>query len=357
MSPGLEKISVSEATPLVSIIILNYNGAQWLTRCIESLGTQTILKQLEVILVDNNSSDDSVAVARPLLAKLPAASILKNSENLGFCAGNNSGARVACGKYLFFLNNDTWLEPECMERLVTGTEELGAVAATPMVLNYPDDSFQDFGFYGFDIFGLPSPSDAARQSREIFIPGGCAYLIRRDVFERVGEFDAAFFIYSDDADLAWRLAVAGHTAAGVVPARLHHRGAAGVNPAGGIQTLEFRTTDKKRYLSNRNCLLTILKNAEHFLLVTVPLQIALLFIESLVGAFILRRWSFVRASFWEAVRDCWRMRRHVLAERKRIAQFRQRSDFAMLRFLRWKPNRWFEIKRLFQFGLPKVDAR
>ena len=357
MESQIENFGRTDGQPLVSIIVLNCNGAGWLPKCFETIKAQTILGQIEAIMVDNNSTDDSVAVARRLLADFPCARIVRNSANLGFCEGNNSGARAANGRYLFFLNNDTWMETDCLERLIAGTEKLGAVAATPYVLNYPDNSYQDFGFYGFDLFGLPSPSSPVIASREIFIPGGCSYLIRADVFNLVGMFDADFFIYSDDADLAWRLGIAGYKAAGIFEAKLHHRGAAGVNPAGGIETVEFRTTDKKRFLTNRNSLLTLLKNGQHLLLLPVIPLIALLFLESLVGCVILRRWSFVRASFWDALRDCWRLRGQLREHRRAAAKFRKRSDFWMLRFFRLKLNRWFEIKRLFQFGLPRVDAR
>ncbi len=357
MASQIETFGKTDSQPLVSIIVLNYNGAGWLPKCFGTIQNQTIVRQIETIMVDNSSTDESVAVARDLLKNFPLARIVRNDSNLGFCEGNNSGARAATGRYLFFLNNDTWMEPECMEQLIKGTEKLGAVAATPYVLNYPDSSFQDFGFYGFDIFGLPSPSKPETSSRNIFIPGGCSYLIRTDVFNLVGRFDGDFFIYSDDADLAWRLTIAGHHAAGIFESKLHHRGAAGVNPAGGIETLEFRTTDKKRFLTNRNALLTILKNGQHILLLTVIPQVCLLFLETLVGCVILRRRSFFAASFLNPIADCWRMRAKIGEHRRAAAKFRKRSDFAMLQFFRWKLNRWFEIKRLFRFGLPRVDAK
>lgn len=357
MAAQIEKFGAFNSEPLVSIIVLNCNGANWLPKCFETIRAQTINSQIETIMVDNNSSDDSVAVARKWFEKFPAATIVRHSENLGFCEGNNSGSRAACGHWLFFLNNDTWLEPDCMEKLVAGTVKMGAAASTPLVLNYPDNSYQDFGFYGFDIFGLPSPSATATQTREIFIAGGCSYLIRADVFNEVGMFDAVFFIYSDDADLSWRVWIAGHKVAGIFEARLHHRGAAGVNPSGGISTVEFRTNDRKRFLTNRNCILTLLKNGQWILLLLTILLIPLLFMESLAGAVVLRRWSFAKGSFWDVLHDCWRLRGHILKERRRIAGFRKRSDFWMLRFFKWRPNRWDEVKRAFKFGLPRVDAR
>jgi GT2 family glycosyltransferase len=357
MEGNIERFGRANGQPLVSIVVLNCNGAAWLPKCFDSIKAQTIIGQIETVMVDNNSSDDSVAVARKLLGDFPNACIVRNSENLGFCEGNNSGARAAKGRWLLFLNNDTWLEPDCMEKLVAGTEKLGAAASTPLVLNYPDNSYQDFGFYGFDLFGLPSPSAIATGTREIFIAGGCSYLIRADVFNQLGMFDAEYFIYSDDADLSWRVWLAGYKVAGIFEARLHHRGAAGVNPSGGITTVEFRTNDRKRFLTNRNCLLTLLKNGQHVLLLTIIPLIALLFLESLAGALLLRRWSFARASFWSVLRDCWRLRGHVLRKRREVASFRKHSDFWMLRFFKLRLNRWDEVKRTLKFGPPRVDAR
>jgi len=357
MESHVERFGRTDGQPLISIVVLNCNGANWLPKCFESIKTQTIIGQIETIMVDNDSSDDSVAVTRKLLADFPSACIVRNSENLGFCEGNNSGARAARGRWLLFLNNDTWLEADCMEELIAGTEKLGAVASTPLVLNYPDNSYQDFGFYGFDIFGLPSPSAIATGTREIFIAGGCSYLIRTDVFNKIGMFDAEYFIYSDDADLSWRVWLAGHKVAGIFEAKLHHRGAAGVNPSGGITTVEFRTNDRKRFLTNRNCLLTLLKNGQHILLLPVFPLVALLFVESLVGSLLLRRWSFARTSFWSVLHDCWRLRGHVSRQRKMAATFRKHSDFWMLRFFKLRLNRWDEVKRTVKFGPPRVDAR
>jgi GT2 family glycosyltransferase len=357
MAEPIERFGTGARAPLLSIIVLNCNGAGWLPKCFETIRQQTIIDQIETIMVDNQSTDNSVDVGREYLAKLPCAAMVRLAVNQGFCGGNNAGARAATGRWLLFLNNDTWMEPDCMEKLIAGTEKMGAAASTPLVLNYPDNSFQDFGFYGFDLFGLASGSGNATHTREIFIAGGCSYLIRNDVFNQIGMFDAEYFIYSDDTDLSWRVWVAGYKVAGIYEARLHHRGAAGVNPSGGIETVEFRTTDKKRFLTNRNGILTLLKDCRHILLLTVIPLIMLLFVESFVGAVLLRRLSFARASFWSVLADCWRLRGHIWRERKRVASFRKRSDFWMLRFFRLRPNRWFEITRLFKFGMPRVDKK
>jgi GT2 family glycosyltransferase len=340
--------------PLISVVILNYNGAKWLERCLASLREQTIFDQIEVIVADNLSTDGSDRLAEKLVRGWPNGRFVQNGENLGFCEGNNRGVRSATGNYLFFLNNDTWLEPACLEILLQETEQAGADVATPLVLNYDDATFQSLGAGGFDVFGLATARLPHAQTREVLMPEGCSYLIRRDLFETVGQFDAELFMFADELDLSWRIWIAGHKAVAVPAARLHHRGAANVNPKGEGAVVEMRTSDTKRYFANRNNLLVLLKNAQHILLLLALLQIGLLAAEAIVGLFLVRRWRFIKRSYLDALADCWRLRRHILTERRRVRKFRRRSDWWMLRFLRWRPNRWDELRRLRQFGLPKV---
>ncbi len=333
-------------SPLVSVLISNQNGTMWLPKCIETLRQQTIADRMEIVVSDNASTDESVAMARKLLEGFPGGIVIENGKDLGFTGGNNSAAKASSGKYLFITNNDVWLEPDCLEKLVAGTEAVKANGSTPLVLNYGDDSYQDLGFFGFDPFGLPSPSHQVAETREVFIPGGCAYLIERELYNKIGGFDEALYMYAEEVDLSWRLWVAGGRTVAVPASRIHHRGAAGVNPAGGAQATEFRTNDQKRFLTNRNTLLTVLKSGHSLLLLLVPIQIAFLILESAACVILLKRLSYFRKAFLEALADCWRMRKHICAERKRIAGFRQRGDLWMLRFFRLMPNRWFEVKRI-----------
>jgi len=342
--------------PLISVIILNYNGAKWLERCLASLRQQTMFGQTEIIVADNRSSDGSDLLAEKLVRDWPNGRFLQNGSNLGFCEGNNRGARIATGKFLFFLNNDTWLEPDCLEVLLRETERASADAATPLVMNFDDDSFQSLGAGGFDLFGLSTARISHPDTREVFMPEGCSYLIRREWFEKLGGFDAEFFMFADEFDLSWRLWMTGGKAMAVPAARLHHRGAANVNPKGGGAVVELRTSDTKRFFTNRNSLLVLLKNAKNVLLLLALLQLGLLALEMVVGLVLVRRWGFIKRAYLDAVADCWRLRGHILAERARLGPLRRRSDWWMLRFLRKRFNRWDEILRLRKYGLPKVTA-
>ncbi|HVM50695.1 MAG TPA: glycosyltransferase family 2 protein [Candidatus Acidoferrum sp.] len=343
------------AAPLLSVVVLNYNGARWLERCVNSLHGQTICGQIEVILADNVSTDGSAQVGKRLMEAWPGGRFVQHGQNLGYCEGNNRVAALARGEYLLFLNNDTWLEPNCLEVLLAEVQRAGAAAAGPLILNYEDDSFQSLGAFGYDIFGFTSTRAESAVTREVFMPEGCAYLIRRDLFEQLGGFDSQFFMFADELDLSWRVWVSGHRVIGVPSARLHHRGAAQVNPAGGGAAVEFRTSDTKRFYSNRNGVLVLLKNARNVLLLLVPLQLGWLAFEAAAALLLVRRWGFVRRAYLDAIADVWRLRGHVRAERKRIRQFRRRGDLFMLRFLRLRLNRWDEVQRMRRHGVPKVS--
>jgi hypothetical protein len=344
------------AAPEISVVVLNYNGAAWLDRCLTSLAAQTMAARMEVIVADNASTDRSDLLAADLLQDMPGWRVVRHGRNLGYCGGNNGAAREARGRYLLFLNTDTWLEPDCLEHLLAEVQVAKAVAATPLVMDYRDDTLQSVGESGFDVFGLPcGPADGSRR-REVLIANGPALLVEAAWFHRLGGFDAEFFMYADEFDLCWRVWLAGGRVVLAPSAHVHHREAMAVSPADDQPWIN-RTSDTKRYYANRNDLLVLLKNGQHLLLLLVPLQLALLAVEAAAVSVVVRRWSFVRRAYLEAIRDCWRLRRHILAERRRVRAFRQRSDWWMLRFLRPQLNRGRELRRFLRSGLPQVDSK
>lgn len=340
----------------VSIIILNYNGATWLPRCIQSLIQQTVFSHSEIIVADNTSTDGSDRLSEQLLAGVPNGLFIQNGCNPGFGAGSNLAVKRASGKYLFFLNPDVWLEPDCLELLYQRAEATKAAAAGLLILDYDDDSFQSSGATGFDLFGHIVAPRPGQVPDVLFVCVGF-YFIRRETFDRVGGYDGALFLYGEELDLSWRVWLAGETIIHVPTARLHHRGAAAVNPKGGTKVVELRTSDSKRFYANRNHLLTISKNAQHILLLLLVPALLVTILEGLIGAVVFRRWSFFSQTCWAAIRGWWQLRGHVSAERRRIRTFRKRGDFWMLRFFSWRLNRWEELQKMRNLGLPKVDSR
>jgi GT2 family glycosyltransferase len=345
------------AQPVLSVIIINYNGAPWLERCLDSLRRQTIYPQIEIIVADNASEDQSGLLAAKIMRGWPNGKVIQHATNLGYSEGNNRATQDARGRYLFFLNNDTWLETDCLERLLNTTIDLGATAAAPLVMDYVDDTVQSTGVGGFDIFGFTSNQSDRSASHEIFMAGGCSLLIEAEVFRRLGGFDAEFFMYADEFDLCWRVWAIGGRVILEPAARVHHRGSPAVNPRGNDQLVENRTSDTKRFYANRNGLLVLLKNCQHVLLALVLLQLLVLAAEASFMGLVSHRWRHVRRAYGGALLDCWRLRGHILAERRRLRSMRRHGDWWMLRFLRWRLNRWDEFLRWRRFGIPKVDAR
>mgnify|MGYP000946535011 CR=1 FL=1 len=347
--------SGSSSNLLLSVVILNYNGARWLARCLESLRGQTIFDRIEVWIADNASQDGSDQLAQELLRGWTNGHFVQNGGNFGYCEGNNLGARDASGKYLLFLNNDTWMAPDCLEVLGATLEGLQAGAGSPQILNYQDQELQGYGRSGFDLFGYYSNQEDVDVATELFIAPGCAYCIRRDLFWKLGGFDPEFFMYADETDLSWRVWIAGERVVTVPQAKLYHWGAGASAPASGSEPAVFRTSQFSRFHTNRNALLVLLKNTQHVLWLLVPAQLLSLTAEAVFMCLVTRNFSFVRHAYWNALMDCWRKRAHVKTERRRIAGFRRRGDFWMMRF--WKPLKWEKFQealRMFRQGLPKI---
>ena len=346
------------SAPKISVIVLNYNGVQWLDRCFESLEKQTIFADLEIILTDNNSTDDSVKFTEAWLARSGAKGrVVQNGANLYYCGANNNGAAAGTGEFFLFLNNDTWLETDCLEQLYQRVQAAKADAATPLVLNYDDNAFQNNGASGLDVFGMTTHQAPTASVTEVFACCGCSLLVRAEMFRKIGGFAAELLIYADETDICWRVWIAGGKAVTVPQARLHHRGAAVANPVGGSKPVEQRTTDTKRFLANRNGLLFIAKNARNLLLVMLVSQLLLLLVEAVYSLLITRRWSHIRKSYLGAIAAAFKMLPHIREWRRKISGFRQHGDFWMLRFLRLVPCRFVEAKNLLKLGTPKIDPK
>jgi N-acetylglucosaminyl-diphospho-decaprenol L-rhamnosyltransferase len=340
--------------PVISVIILNYNGEKWMTRCLESLRDQTVFGQLQVIVADNASSDGSDQLAERLLSDWRNGLFVQNGANLGFGAGSNRAVENAQGKYLFFLNPDVWLEKDCLEKLLAEAERTQIKAAGLVVLDYDDDTLQTRGATGFDILGQLVPARTGQVPSRLFAACGF-YFIERETFNLLGKFDENFFLYGEENDLSWRIWISGGDIIHVPAARMHHRGAALANPRGGTKIVEVRTNELKRFYANRNNLLVLLKNCQHLLLGLAFFNVCWLMVEGLAGCILLRRPSFLRHSCLAPIADCWRLRRHIFRERRKMAALRRRSDFWMLRFLSHRFSRGEDIRRILKLGLPKVD--
>lgn len=257
----------SEA-PLVSVITVNLNGRAHLEALLDSLATQRYpAERLEILVVDNGSTDDSIAF---LTAAYPHVKILANQENEGFARPNNLAAALAQGRYLALINNDMKLDPDWLERMVEFLESgpPDVACAGSRILNW-DGSATDFikGEMAFNGIGfqpgygaLVNSPEAHEFPDELLFACGGALMIRKDVFLGVGGFDEDYFAYYEDVDLGWRLWVLGYRVRFCPEAVAYHR------HNGTSSRFEAH---RKTVLLERNAMFSLLKNYEDGALASV----------------------------------------------------------------------------------------
>ncbi len=211
----------------VAIVVPNWNGADSLAGCLDSLLGQS--DKAHIIVVDNGSRDGSLK----LLEKYPAVEIIKHEHNLGFAGGVNSGFRKAMTDgctYVATLNNDAVADKHWLKYLVAALDDnpkLGIV--TSKILNADGTALDSTGDY-YTVWGLPYPrgrgeTDLGKydDATEVFGASGGASLYRVKLLEEIGLFDEDFFAYYEDVDLSFRAQLAGWKVGFVPDAVVNHQ--------------------------------------------------------------------------------------------------------------------------------------
>jgi GT2 family glycosyltransferase len=267
--------------PLLSVIIPHYNGVHYLSPCFNALQKQTY-RQLEIILVDNGSSDESVAFTRQ---EFPEIRVIELGRNFGLTGAINLGIEQAQGDIIVPLNNDTEVAAGWAQALVDHIQAFpdAGIIASKMLLFSERDKLHSAGD-GFGRDGIPInrgvwQKDEGQFDQDTYIFGGCggAVAYRRTMLAEIGAFDEDLFMYLEDVDLNWRAQLAGYKAVFAPGAVVYHH----LSATGGGVTASFYT--------GRNTIYVLAKN--------------------LPGALFRRYWfKIIRAQlkiFWEAVR-AWR---------------------------------------------------
>lgn len=240
------------SSPLLSIIIPHYNGVHHLYTCFKALRCQTY-PHLEIILVDNGSTDDSVALVR---RDFPEVNVVELGQNLGLTGAINRGIELARGQIIVPLNNDTEVTPAWAQALVEAinAHPKAGIIACKMLLFTERDKLHSAGD-SFGVDGIPVnrgvwQKDEGQFDDDIYIFGGCggAVAYRREMLEDIGLFDEDLFMYLEDVDLNWRAQLAGYQAVFAPKAAVyHHLSATG----GGVIA---------SYFTGRNTLFVLAKN-------------------------------------------------------------------------------------------------
>lgn len=244
--------------PGVSAVVCNYDGEAYLEECLRSILAQEGLD--EVLVVDDASTDGSVALVR---RAFPAVRVIELAENSGPCAARNRGMREARHRFVLAVDNDAVLRPDVLPRLRAALEERpdASVAMTRSVLydepdrvHYDSGDFHYVGLLALRNFYTPLSEAVGEGVVETSALIGICALLDRDVVLGAGGYDEAFFYLAEDYELAYRLRMAGETLLSVEEALVLHRG--------GTAGLSFRGggyPEKRAYLHARNRLRILFK--------------------------------------------------------------------------------------------------
>ena len=190
--------------PLVSIIILNYNGKTLLKMFLPFI-YELDYPNYEIIVVDNASHDDSISF---LTENFPDVKIVKNCQNLGYGAGNHQGVINANGEFFWFLNTDIEVKKDSLLELMTFMKNRNDVGIScPAIYFYHDRNKLQCAGINFNKFGYlrgVQKLDNSKLPLEVSYASGAALLIRKNVYFEIGGFDEDIFMYGDDIDLSFR---------------------------------------------------------------------------------------------------------------------------------------------------------
>lgn len=189
------------------------NGKKYLKKCLKSLKSQTY-KDYEIIVIDNNSSDDSVIY---LKEHYPEVRVIELDRNTGFAYAVNTGIKHSLGDFIFLLNNDTETEEKCIELLVESINRSNNIFSVNSKMiqfndrNLIDDAGDEYNAFGWAFKrGYNNSIDSKEEPARVFTTCAGASLYRRSVFDEIGYFDDVFFAYLEEVDIGYRSNIHGY---------------------------------------------------------------------------------------------------------------------------------------------------
>lgn len=218
--------------PLVSVIIVTYNGKNLLQECFSHLGKSSY-KNAEVIVVDNASTDDTLTFLKDRKLFGKKVIVVRNKKNEGFAAGNNRGVEKAKGDFLLLLNNDALVTPDTVEILAETLENNSSVAVVqPKIIFSETKKLQSgsafltpLGFLQYVGYGNDPKKAMFNHEEKIFSGNGACLLIKKDIIDKIGLFDEDFFAYYEETDFCHRVWLSKHEVLYQPKAIIYHKGA------------------------------------------------------------------------------------------------------------------------------------
>lgn len=259
---------MSPATPLISIITLNYNQAGVTLDFLES-AKKLHYRNFEILVCDMASAEDVTKIIQP--EKFPNTRLLLSKENLGFAGGNNWGMRQARGDYFFIVNNDTVMNEDLLDKLLKPFSEDSKIGVTSPKIMYYDhpDTIQYAGFYPMNKYtgrtSIKGEWEKDKGQHNVSGPTsgshGCAMLVKKEVVDSTGMFPEKFFLYYEEWDWSARILAAGYKIWYTADATIYHKESMSVG----------RNNPMKVYYHTRNRILYMRRNTHWYQLIVFSL--------------------------------------------------------------------------------------
>ena len=309
----------NDSSPLVSIIILNYNAGNLLLNCVDSVFKSTY-PNFEVLVVDNISTDNSHIVCKEKFEKIH---LIKNKENLGYCEGNNVGIRNADGEFIVILNPDTIVEPDWLNHLMSAYSKFGEGLYQPkffslnekLVLQSTGNMLHIFGF-GFARDKGKINDKKMESVEKINYASGTCLFTSKIVLDKIGLLDPFLFLYHDDLDLGWRAAQIGINSFYVPQSIIYH-----------AESYSIKWSSKKFYWLERNrkyCLLTHYSKETY-----AKMRLSLFLVDVCVWLFYLSK-GFLGAKI-KAELDIFRNRKAIKIKYNQLEKIKIISDKELIK--------------------------
>ncbi len=335
---------------LVSIVIVNYNGAKYLKKLFESLLNQTFT-DFQIIFVDNASSDNSLQIAHEFFSsKALDIFLIENRENTGFCVGNNMAFSIASGDYVVLLNNDTYVEPDWLDELIKRVQfkDSPGIVVSKIITN----GLPNYGSF-FDIYGA-SLARSSPTDQNFFYGCGASLLIKKELIQKTGGLDPDFFMYKDDPDICWRVKLLDQNIVCAQKSTCYHlkpSSDGAVNANLDMPVWEFR------YAHARNRFRLLLKNYSCYnLLKRLPVVFLIVNLRALFLSFrnknSLYITEFLKGILWNL-----KVLKGTLQLRQKIQTMRKVSDKQIEKYLITYSLELWSLKLLFCRLTPKRERR
>lgn len=315
---------------LVSVNIVNWNGLNFLSNCIESIKSQTY-KNIELNIIDNNSTDGSVDF---LSGKYPEIKLARNIQNEGFSRAHNQAIRMSSGDYILPLNFDIILNPAFVEEIVKAIEsssEIGIVSGKLYILR-DSEKTNIIDSTGIIMHGM-FPADRGQNGIDsgqynsadhVFGASGAAPLFRREMLEDIKlnkeYFDEDFYIYVEDVDICWRAQLYGWKALYAPTAiAYHHRGATRQNDS--VMEVDYLL------IGYRNRYWAIIKNAILFNLLKNLLWLSIIESRFYLSNILQKNYFIFKVPFMVLSGVSRMLAKRIMIHKKRRASFIYMEQF------------------------------